>query len=460
MIEAKGLQDVTTKLREIYNRALDAGRKKNWDYAIDLMLNVLSKEPSLQLARQELRKFEAGKSSSLGFVGKLSAKIKASLKVPKIKILAKKDPWKAILEYEKLLGKYLYSNTVLNALADAAVAKGAYFIGIEALEIIHEQYPNNESNLRKLAGYYEDTKDGMAYLRIFQEIGNRHPNDLTVQAEVRSALAFSTMHKANWESEGTTQEKANNKDDVIAEHLSEGSLHDSNQATILVEKYTKELETKESSDTRRKLAEAYSMLGQHEQAIEQLNVVQKINGSMDPSIDKLIEAAYLANIDANIKELSENPDQYESPEEQLADLRQHRIQYRFKRALERSEQYPNDTQLRYDLASMYFETENFDAALEEFQKARKNPQRKRSCIVYLGRCFEKKNQFDMAVDQFTEAIADMPSMDKEKMEALYYLGIAYDSLEQGDKALECFKEIYQNNVNYKDVAERIQKHYK
>ena len=460
MMEAKGLQDVTAKLREIYNRAMDAGRKKNWDYAIDLMLNVLEKEPTLQPARQELRKFEAGKSGGLGFIGKLTTKIMASLKVPKIRVIAKKDPFKAILKCEKLLGEYLYNSTVLNALADIAAAKGAYFIGIEALEIIHEQRPNNESNLRKLAEYYKEIKDGMAYLRIFQEIGNRHPNDLTVQGQVRSALAFSTMHKANWKKEGTTQEKVHNKENAIAEQIAEGSLHDEKQATVLVEKYTKELEERESSDVRRRLAEAYIMLKEYEKAIEHLNIIQENNGTMDPTIDKLIESAYIANIDANIKELSQNPDQYEEPEGQLADLRQHRTQYRFKRATERVERYPNDTQLRYDLALMYFETENFDAALEEFQKARKNPQRKRSCIVYIGRCFEHKKQFDMAVDQFTEALDEMLEMSKEKMEAIYYLGIAYESLGQNDKALECFKEIYQNNINYKDVAERIQKHYK
>ena len=460
MMEAKSLKDVAVKLREIYNRAMDAGRKKNWDYAIDLMLNVLSKEPTLQIARQELRKFEAEKSDGLGFISKLSAKIKASLKIPKIKILAKKDPIKAILKYEKLLGEYLYNSTVLNALADAASAKGALFISIDELEIIHDKHPRNEANLRKLAGCYQEIKDGMAYLRIFQEIGNLHPNDLTVQAEVRSALAFSTMHKANWEKEGSTQEKAHDKENLEAEKLSEGSLHDESQAEILIEKYTKELEEKESSEIRRKLAEAYSMLGQYEKAIEQLTSIQTNLGSMDPSIDKLIEVAYLASIDTNIKELSENPSQYEAPEEQVADLRQHRVQYRLKHALERVELYPNDTQLRYDLALMHFETENFDAALEEFQKARKNPQRKRSCVIYIGRCFENKNQFDMAVDQFTEALEDMPEMSNEKMDALYYLGIAHEALERNDKALECFKEIYQNNVNYKDIAQRIQKHYK
>lgn len=460
MMEAKGLQDVAAKLREVYNRALDAGRKKNWDYAINLMLNVLEKEPMLQPARQEIRKFETGKSDSMGFIGKLSANISASMKIPKIKVLAKKEPVKAILECERLLGKYLYNSAVLNALADISTANGAYFIGIEALEIIHEKRPKNESNLRKLAGYYKETKDGMAHLRIFQEIGNLHPNDLTVQGEVRSALAFSTMHKANWEKEGSTYEKVKDKDSALAEQIAEGSLHDNKQAEVLIEKYTNELEENESSDVRRRLAEAYIMVKDYERAIEQLNMVQKNNGTMDPAIDKLIESAYIANIDANIKELSQNPDQYEEPEAQLADLRQHRSQYRFKRALERVEQYPNDAQLRYDLALMYFENGNIDAALEEFQKARKNPQRRRSCMVYLGRCFEQKRQFDMAVDQFTEAIAEMEDGSKEKMEALYYLGLAYESLGTDDKALECFKEIYQTNINYKDVAERIQKHYK
>ncbi|MBU8901224.1 MAG: tetratricopeptide repeat protein [Victivallales bacterium] len=460
MMKEKSLKDVTVKLREIYNRAIDAGRKKNWDYAIDLMLNVLSKEPTLQIARQELRKFEAEKSDGLGFISKIFAQIKASIKVPKFRILAKKDPVKAILQYEKLLGEYLYNNTVLNALADAAIAKGAFFISIDDLEIIHDKSPRNEVNLRKLADCYHELKDGMAYLSIFQEIGKLHPNDLTVQSEVRSALAFSTMHKANWETEGSTQDKAHDKESQEAEKLAEGSIHDDSQAEILIEKYTKELEEKESSEIRRKLAEAYSMLGQYEKAIEHLTAIQTNLGSMDPSIDKLIEVAYLSNIDANIKELSKNPSQYESPEEQVVDLQQHRVQYRLKHALERVEIYPNDTQLRYDLALMHFETENFDAALEEFQKARKNPQRKRSCIVYIGRCFENKNQFDMAIDQFTEALADMPEMSNEKMDALYYLGIAHEALEQNDKALGYFKEIYQNNINYKDIAQRIQKHYK
>jgi tetratricopeptide (TPR) repeat protein len=456
MIKEKSLQDVTASLRELYNRATAAGRKKNWDYAIELMLNVLAKEPTLGPAREELRNYERGKAESLGFITKIAAKIKASFKVPKLKIVAKKDPFKAIREYEKLLGEYLYNPAVLNALADAAVSKNVYFIGIEALEIIREKHPDNEANLRKLAEYYKETKDGMAYLRVFQQIASKHPNDLKRQSELRAATAFSTMHKSNWESEGSTQEKAEN---AASEQIAEGSIHDSSQAKILIEKYEKELQEKESTDIRRKLAEAYCMVNEYEKAIENLDVIQKNLGAIDPSIDKQIEAAYIANIDCNIKELSENPDQYEEPEKQIRDLQQHRLHYRLKRAEKRSETYPNDTQLRYDLAMIYFEINEFDKALEAFQKARKNPQRRRSCIIHIGRCLESKGQFDMAIDQFKEALAEMLEMSKEKLETLYYLAIAYEATEDSEKALSCFKEIYQTNVNYKDVAERIQKHY-
>ncbi|MDD5697688.1 MAG: tetratricopeptide repeat protein [Victivallaceae bacterium] len=459
MMEVKTLQDVTAAVRELYNRATAAGRKRNWDYAIELLLSILAKEPALIPARQELRKYESEKSDQMGFFKRTLVQLKASLKMPQIKVTAKKDPFKAIRQYEKLLGEYLYNKLVLNALADAAVAREAFFIGIEALEIVRSKFPNNEANLRKLAEYYKETKDGMAYLRIFQEIANRHPGNLQIESELRAAAAFSTMHKANWEKEGSTQEKVVDREAALAEQIAEGTLHDANQAEVLVKKYTKELEKRESSDTRRRLAEAYSMLKQYDKAIEQLNLIQEKLGVMDPAIDKLIETAYLANIDAGIKELSERPEQYETPEKQIADLREHRAQYRFKRAFNRVETYPNDTQLRYELALLYFERNDFDHALEEFQKARRNPQRKRSCIVYIGRCLENKNQLDMAVDQFTEALAEMPEMSGDKMETLYYLALAYEALEQNDKALECFKDIYQTNVNYKDVGERIKKHY-
>ena len=82
-----------------------------------------------------------------------------------------------------------------------------------------------------------------------------------------------------------------------------------------------------------------------------------------------------------------------------------------------------------------------DKALEQFQLAQRNPQKRLSAIVYLGRCFAEKKQYDMAVEQYDKAISEMPVMDKEK------------------QAMECFKQIYSTNVNYLDVAKRMDAYY-
>ncbi|HRR29488.1 MAG TPA: tetratricopeptide repeat protein, partial [Victivallales bacterium] len=75
------------------------------------------------------------------------------------------------------------------------------------------------------------------------------------------------------------------------------------------------------------------------------------------------------------------------------------------------------------------------------------------------RCFAEKKQYDLAIEQFTKAISEMIAMDKQKMDALYHLGICYENAGNKEKALECYKEIYQANIKYKDVGERIQRFY-
>ncbi len=65
----------------------------------------------------------------------------------------------------------------------------------------------------------------------------------------------------------------------------------------------------------------------------------------------------------------------------------------------------------------------------------------------------------MGVEQFTEALKEMPIMNNEKMGALYYLGNLYEDMGNAEEALKCYKEIYATNVNYRDVKERIDKFY-
>jgi len=116
-------------------------------------------------------------------------------------------------------------------------------------------------------------------------------------------------------------------------------------------------------------------------------------------------------------------------------------------------------QLRYELAELYWEGKDIEKAMEQFQLAQRNPQKRLLAIVYLGRCFHEKGQNDMAIAQFTKAIDEMPVMDKVRMNTLYYMGITYDSMGKEDLAVDCFKQIYAADITYRDVSERMSRYY-
>ena len=65
----------------------------------------------------------------------------------------------------------------------------------------------------------------------------------------------------------------------------------------------------------------------------------------------------------------------------------------------------------------------------------------------------------MAVEQFQKVVAEMPVMDAEKMNTLYYMGITYEDIGDDKAALDCFKQIYSANVNYRDVSTRMNAFY-
>ncbi|MFA6102469.1 MAG: tetratricopeptide repeat protein [Victivallaceae bacterium] len=454
-MDKKNLQDVQTSMREMFQRAVESGRKNNLDYAIEILKDLLRKSPGLIPAREKLREFERIKSDKISPVGRMITNLKSSLQAAKIKAAISQKPLDAMMMCEGVLAHNLYNPLVLNLLADASLKADAPFIGVEALSILRELKPRNETNLRKLADFYRKCGDAMSALKIVQEIAAKHPKDLGVQAEMRSAVALASMQQGDWQKEGKTQDKVKDKEEGMVSELLSGTLHDIDQMKTVIAKLEKDLEEGESVDARKKLGELYHACGRFDEAIEQYTRVAKGIGAMDPAVDKSIEKSNLSKMDVEINALSADPANADKVEE----LKKNRYNYQLERATERVNTYPNDNQLRFDLAILYFNGNFIDNAIEQFQYARKNLQRKVTCMVYLGRCFLMKNQYDMAIEQLTSALTEMLVMDKGKKEALYYLGKTYEAAGNAEKALESFKEIYQADVNYLDVGKKVQDYY-
>ncbi len=464
MIEEKTLREITSDMRNNFQTAMNAVDKNNIDYAILLLKSLVQKEPGFMDAREQLRKVERIKTQSLGFLAKTMGGMKAGGLATKGKALLSKDPKKAMNLAEDALAIMLSNIPALNLLAQAGRALEADFIAIEALVLAAEYHPKNEGVLNWLAEVYAELGMGAKTLQIRQQIAAMNPEDMNKQQAVRAAAALATIEKGSLDQDDFRKSLKDENESVKSEQ-DDRIVRDIDDVKNLIEEYEQTIAAGDASvEVYRKLAEMYQRGNEHDKALENFNIVVEQMGTLDPHIDKAIEKSTVANFNKTIKQWEEyaeaEPDKKDEAEQNIAQIKNQMLEYQLERALARVNLYPNDTELRFELAIVYWEMKNIDDALQQFQIAQKNPHRRLTALVYLGRCFHEKGQNDIAVEQFEQAIEGLLAMNKEKMDALYHLAVTYEAMGEKEKAAATFKQIYQANVTYRDVAERMEKLYK
>lgn len=453
-IVKKTLKDVPAGTKSAYTKALQVMNQNNLQYAITLFKEIVQFDPGFLDAREKLRKCERDYSEKMSAVAKTLSTVKALGHITKGNMLKAKKPKEAMNEAEEALAFNLFNPAALTLLAESAKKLDAMFIAVEAYELIVEHDDKNEANIVKLGEYYKADGQGIKYLTICQKLADKYPGDLEKLALLREAAALASMEKGKWGQGGESDFKKNlNKSNT---DQGDRIIRAEDDIREMIEKYSKEIaEGNESIDTRRRLAELYLRSEEYEKAIEAYNWIVEKMGTLDPAIDKAIEKANTAISKRKVEQMKAEG----RPQEEIDAEIKANYDYRMERFQDRIRLYPNDLQIRFEYAELLWEGGAVDDALEQFQIAQRNPQHRLIAIVYLGRCFAAKNQFDMAIEQFNRALEDMPTMNADKMFTLYHLGCTYDLMGKKKEALDCFKQIYAVDIKYLDVAERINKFY-
>jgi tetratricopeptide (TPR) repeat protein len=121
----------------------------------------------------------------------------------------------------------------------------------------------------------------------------------------------------------------------------------------------------------------------------------------------------------------------------------------------------DDPDLHYNLGVAYQEMELLDEAIGEFQKVVKasgksrSPARHLETCSLLASCFTGKGMPLIAAKWYQRAL-ESPNLDEDARLALqYHLGLAFQEAGNAKTALEHFLEVYSQNIDYLDVAERV-----
>ena len=154
------------------------------------------------------------------------------------------------------------------------------------------------------------------------------------------------------------------------------------------------------------------------------------------------------------KQLAADP-KSEALEARLAELTERKNKYALEEVEWRLAQHPTDRALMRKIAQLQFDTGEFNQAIASFQALTQDARFAVEATRMLGLCFMKKGQYDLAQDQFHKAIADHPEMDDQGKELHYNLAQAQEESGNRVEALKSYKQIYSQDINFRDVAKKV-----
>jgi thioredoxin-like negative regulator of GroEL len=216
--------------------------------------------------------------------------------------------------------------------------------------------------------------------------------------------------------------------------------------------------------TVRHIAETYEKLDRIEEAYSFFNYAWQLsNGdsAYEKKVQKLhdrISEIHLRQLEAWLHENPDHPDAL-TQQESLKELKQERALRLLTQSKEQVDRNPTDPQLRFEYGVQLYAVGKPAEAIPELQKAKSNPGIRSKAMLMLAQCFQARSMADMAARQLEELTKEIQTMDATKTEAVYLLGHMYRAMGKEEEALQQWKQIYEIDSGYKDVAHLVESSY-
>jgi len=115
----------------------------------------------------------------------------------------------------------------------------------------------------------------------------------------------------------------------------------------------------------------------------------------------------------------------------------------------------SDVRAHYDLGTAYKEMGLLDEAISSFQAALRASADHLPTYELMGQTFMEMGQPEAAVKSLERALESASSVEDELVGIYYYLGRAYQELENRDSAVEYYDRVFSLDINFADVTERL-----
>jgi tetratricopeptide (TPR) repeat protein len=202
----------------------------------------------------------------------------------------------------------------------------------------------------------------------------------------------------------------------------------------------------------------------HEQRIDEARQVlergQQATGGGDLRIRERLEEVQLRAAQHHARQAQQNHDHQQTPEtKKLLDRAlRHVNQVELEVYLARCQREPQNPRLQLELGLRLKRAGKHKEAIRALQSARGDTKRKPLVLLELGECFQKIEQYKLALSNYEQAIeADADPHGTTRKLALYRAGVLATGLRELDRAERHLTELAGVDYGYRDVSERLDK---
>lgn len=446
------------RVKDLFNKGFAALDRGNLDYAIDILLSCVMLDPEQLQARKylraaEIRKFREKRSSIITGIINEIASIPNYLRGTMA--LKKSDYSQALTIAERLLKKEPLNLRYLKLFMDSAVGLNLIEAAIQTFELIQDQLPSVPEIQNWLGNLYTKANRTKEAVKCFERLCELTPTDPAAHRMLKQTLALDSMTSDRWAGAGSYREVLKDEEEAITIEREEKAFKSEKELEALIAEMHSKIESAPRNlNYYRTLARLYVQKKDFAQALAILQKAVEINPG-DPVLAKATAITRLQQYDDEIAKLLEAGEQ-----EQAEAKKAERQQFAYNDLHDRVQRYPNDLDLRYEWGLMLYETGDVNGAIQQFQLSQRHPRHRTSSLYYLALCFKNKAQYDLAIEQLEKAKGELSVMDETKKNICYELGTLAEILGDTVKAAEYYKQIYQSDISYKDVADKVERLYK
>jgi tetratricopeptide (TPR) repeat protein len=452
----------------LYERATDAVERQNYDYAIELLFQIIQQNPRNVKARQTLwlaerRKFEKGASKMdalKGFGSRFLAGIHSLTGKPE----------KIMEDCERYLTNDPNHVVVRNQLAQAAYDAGDMETAIAAYECSREIDPKNITALRRLGQLYKarfDENHAREYLDLslarWEELLRVKPIDAEGRQVAQALAAQRAIDDGGWHDTKTFR-------DVVRDEDKQAELEQKDKIVRTeddVELEIGRLEELVKAEPNRgqyfvRLGDLYLAKRRFKSAEERFRRAHELDPTNTFTRARLGDVK-IRFMEARIEQLQErisvNPGD-EAAKKSLAETMVSLHDFMIKDYRIRVDEQPTNMEVHQKLGELLFDKGEFDPAMTMFQKSVADPRYRLIANHMLGRCLVAKGMYDRAINMFKRAVERTVVMNLQTKAVYYDMGETCEKMGNWSEAEQAYGKIYDVDVDYRDITKKMDYIYK